>query len=952
MSDLTFEANGQVVTGVQYCPRDAAGNFVPDVQLTLEGTACGSIANIVEDVATGCLTFDYTPPTTISTEQECKLVATSPDGVVCECIINLTMTCEPPIGAAGPPVDCAQSSCEILDANGDPLVGNPAVGDTIQIKFYPRTDDGTPYTFFLNDPESTLNFIPVVTNGTLESTSISFVDEPGLPPIDAPKDIEYVIYTVTVNNAQGTLSLTAPVSLCPDICTWGAPIPLAVDCETITCLVPAGGLEIGVETTIYASVKYNNGLVVSNGATFSFVGADVTSVTYDPSLLSWAIVLVPTAETVVGSLDGVLSNGEVMLEGCPDFCELSSLDTGDINCNVLCSFDPLPKLGIESSVSLVAVDGAGNPVTNLTVTPIDGLLTSAPVFNATTNEWLFKVIPAGESISFDIVSDQGSCTGVCVTDVAAHVGCRCEEICCSIPTKGLMIGVPSTISVKVPDTEGNPVGTGVAFSFTGATITSPPVYDSNTGFWDINVTPTAEMINGTLVTTDGQVCKNFCDLKAKLAIGPAQCCPVVTAVMLPFGVIGSEYTGSITFDNSMGTVAVGLPPGVTYVDGTFAGNPTSAGEFSVTIKTVAECPDLKIEMLVLAEEPDIGASNDAPCPNIQRVSAPTGVVGEPYAGFVTFTGTNGPRTYVADPATLPPGFTVVPTTGQITGTPTAVGNFNIDITVSDDLVSCTHTVNVVVIDPVVEKTCCPVIVKAPVMVSTVGESFAVQLEAVNEDGAAAQFLPGSVAPGITLTTSGVITGTATAAGDYEFTVAFSESCTQTMTFRVLEVVEECPEPRHCSMQTVKLCKGIEAGLQMRAVDENNAPVAWSGEGVLPPGVEFNNGNFIGKPTEVGVWTYSVTPAGGESTTMIMIVSDCCPEPCPVPEPHYQPPHHHHHAPPPPQQCRCVKVIESGVVINGQTYSGTLQSPTSAIKVCIEDFYRLVEQGRAIATNCP
>ena len=67
-------------------------------------------------------------------------------------------------------------------------------------------------------------------------------------------------------------------------------------------------------------------------------------------------------------------------------------------------------------------------------------------------------------------------------------------------------------------------------------------------------------------------------------------------------------------------------------------------------------------------------------------TAPGGTVGQPYAGFTPTLGPAGvtqPVTYALAGGTLPPGLSLNPATGQISGTPTAAGSYDFSLVASN-----------------------------------------------------------------------------------------------------------------------------------------------------------------------------------------------------------------------------------------------------------------------------
>lgn len=68
-----------------------------------------------------------------------------------------------------------------------------------------------------------------------------------------------------------------------------------------------------------------------------------------------------------------------------------------------------------------------------------------------------------------------------------------------------------------------------------------------------------------------------------------------------------------------------------------------------------------------------------------NVFAGNGVVSQVYTGNVVASGGTGPYTYAVTAGSLPPGLSLDPATGNITGVPTTVGDFDATITATDSL---------------------------------------------------------------------------------------------------------------------------------------------------------------------------------------------------------------------------------------------------------------------------
>jgi len=147
----------------------------------------------------------------------------------------------------------------------------------------------------------------------------------------------------------------------------------------------------------------------------------------------------------------------------------------------------------------------------------------------------------------------------------------------------------------------------------------------------------------------------------------------------------------------------------------------------------------------------------------------TGFVNEPFSsGPITVTGGTAPYTFSLAPgSTLPAGLTLSPSTGAISGTPTAAGTFSIQVTDFHGLVAtvtCPFTIKTLPVCPAFGSGTINVPFSSPAIVPTGGTApYTFSLA------------PGSTLPaGLTLnTTTGAISGTPTVAGTFNIQVTDS-----------------------------------------------------------------------------------------------------------------------------------------------------------------------------------
>jgi hypothetical protein len=162
--------------------------------------------------------------------------------------------------------------------------------------------------------------------------------------------------------------------------------------------------------------------------------------------------------------------------------------------------------------------------------------------------------------------------------------------------------------------------------------------------------------------------------------------PYVTPT-LPNATAGTPYsntlyetgaaTGTLTW-NYTGT----LPPGITpnpANSNTLSGTPTTAGTYMFTAQvtdSAGNTGSLLFTLQVLIFESDSGA------PAV-TTNLPAGTVGSPYSNTIDESGGTGTLTWSITAGALPPGLSLGLNSGTVSGTPTAPGNYNFTVQVTD-----------------------------------------------------------------------------------------------------------------------------------------------------------------------------------------------------------------------------------------------------------------------------
>ena len=226
------------------------------------------------------------------------------------------------------------------------------------------------------------------------------------------------------------------------------------------------------------------------------------------------------------------------------------------------------------------------------------------------------------------------------------------------------------------------------------------------------------------------------------------------------------------------SIAAGsLPTGLTLnsATGQITGTPNQSCTFPFTAQVKDSLNATATTNLSIAISPSALA--------VMTSSLPNGVVGVMYpATNLTASGGTPPYAWSVTTAatTFPPGLTLG-STGQITGTPTAAATFNFTVQVTDS-VNSTATTNL----RILINAAPPLIVTATALPNgTAGAAYpSTNLQASGgvppyawSVTTAATTFP----PGLTLSSTGQITGTPTAAATYNFTVQVKDSQNATAT---------------------------------------------------------------------------------------------------------------------------------------------------------------------------
>jgi hypothetical protein len=260
-------------------------------------------------------------------------------------------------------------------------------------------------------------------------------------------------------------------------------------------------------------------------------------------------------------------------------------------------------------------------------------------------------------------------------------------------------------------------------------------------------------------------------------VNPGAPTVAVTTASLPDANVNQPYTSpGLTATgatvNSWTLAGGTLPAGLTLgANGVITGTPTQSGTFSVTVQANANGANAtkQLSLFVLAPlELQTLVGKKPPTTGLTAKAA----VSATLTTGVKAAGGRGPYAFTSEGA-LPPGITLDPATGALTGAGTSAGRFSSTITVTDATGAKVSVPWSFTILPLLD------FAKGKgLAVGKVGRLYSSRIPVSGKDAKTAQFaISGKIPPGLELDeTTGRLTGTLLKAGNYRLRVfAFSEN---------------------------------------------------------------------------------------------------------------------------------------------------------------------------------
>jgi outer membrane autotransporter protein len=324
------------------------------------------------------------------------------------------------------------------------------------------------------------------------------------------------------------------------------------------------------------------------------------------------------------------------------------------------------------------------------------------------------------------------------------------------------------------------------------------------------------------------------------------------------GTVGTAYSQAITASGGSGPYTYALasgaiPAGMSFTSaGSFNGTPTVAGSFNFTVEATDTFGSTGSQAYTFT----VGSPTIALAP----ATLADGTAGAAYSQSVSATGGTAPYTYSLLSGALPAGMSFA-SDGTLSGTPSAVGSFNLTLRATDAFGSTgdqayTFSVNA------------PALGLAPgttTFNAGYDVPFSQAFSATGGTGPYSYALTGTLPTGLTFA-GDTLSGTATEPGSYAFTVTSTDSSTGTgapFSVAVNYTLEVTAPIVTITPATLPAGTANSAYTALLTASGGSAPYAfWIVDPAnFPAGMTFDGGgNVGGTPTTAGSYTFTVEVA--------------------------------------------------------------------------------------------
>ncbi len=456
------------------------------------------------------------------------------------------------------------------------------------------------------------------------------------------------------------------------------------------------------------------------------------------------------------------------------------------------------------------------------------------------------------------------------------------------PTKNqpVTITVPAMPAVTTSTLAAANVGGAYSATLTGSGGITPYTWSLSSGTLPASLSlSSAGVITGTPMATDagtlnltfkltdsGKATALTATKALSLTINPAPAIAFSTTT-LATATYKTAYSATVAAAGGAGTLTYNLasgplPAGLTLSPaGVISGTPTAVGTFPISVTASDAYGDAQTQNLSLKVVYPVLA--------VTTASLPTAYVGSNYSQTLAATGGSGTgyAWTVAGGSSLPAGLTLS-TAGVLSGKPTTAGSPSFSVMVTDSASNTGNATYTLTINPAVSVT-----TATTLPTGYAGSNYSQTLAATGGSGTGYTWAvaSGSALPaGLTLSTSGLLSGKPTTAGTPSFSVTVTDSVgnTATVTFTVTIAPGVTINP-------ITLPAGYQGtaypGATFTATGGTGTGYTWTwaaaSGSTLPAGLSLSTGGVVsGTPTAAGTFSIVVTATDSASNTASTTVS--------------------------------------------------------------------------------
>jgi outer membrane autotransporter protein len=462
----------------------------------------------------------------------------------------------------------------------------------------------------------------------------------------------------------------------------------------------------------------------------------------------------------------------------------------------------------------------------------------------------------GDSATSDTFVIQDDSNGDIVVTVA--IGPASAITLVATPAVNLTVGVPFSTSLSasggtgpytyILDSGSIPPG----LSLSGNTISGTP---TQRGAYAFTIRATDSASASGVRTFSGSAAN------PTLTIAPSTpSAPLGLAYSVTFTASGGVPGYTFAFEN--GT----LPPGLNLSGATLSGTPTTQGSYTFGIRVADSSTGTgsyaEVETVTLQVIPP-------PTILVNPATVPGATVAVAYNQTLSASGGTAPYSFAITAGALPAGLSLNTGTGALTGTPTAAGTFNFTVTATDANSFTGSRAYTLAVAP-------PVILIAPSALTggTVGAAYSESIIASGGIATYSYAITAGVLPaGLTLSSTGSLSGTPTAGGTFNFTVTATSSSTGVGAPHTgSRAYSTTFLPATVLLPATTLANGTQNAAYSTTLNPasgGTSPYSYAvTAGALPAGITLNTatGALTGTPTASGTFNFAVTATDSSTGT--------------------------------------------------------------------------------------